>query len=295
LIVFRSQSLIGTQMPRCRNSNAATPSGWFSRAAIALCGLVLVMFAPLPDAVSADRQAPSQGIQLVQHADVFSVLGLAIKDAQQRLRQTRQLCDRHAARSARGDVDALLGLGNCFKIGSGRPKRLLRAKVLFETPAAQGSAEAHLALGQFYRDGAIVKRDFGRAAEHFRRAARAGLAEGMIEYGLVLRRAQPDGRAACSWFARSARANARSGIRLLGDCFAYGVGGRLDRAYAKELYRKAAGLGDNTARLKLAGHPFLGTGSDIARWEGCEWAKRSAARNNIAAMQAAAYCLNAMR
>ncbi len=282
-------------MPRPRNSNADVHSGRFGQAIIAVLWLAMMTFAPFPDAVADDPHGLAQDSWSRPQSDVFSVLGLAIKDAQQRLRQARARCDAHEAGSALGDVKAMLGLGNCYRVGTGRPKRLLRAKTQYEAAAARGSAEAHLALGQFYRDGAIVTKDFKRAANHFRRAARAGLAEAMIELGLVLRRAQSDDRAACSWFARSAKANARNGIRLLGDCFARGVDGRLDRAYAVELYRRAAGLGDHTARLKLAGNPFRGTGSDIARWEGCEWAARSAARNNIAAMQAAAFCVNALR
>ena len=225
--------------------------------------------------------------------DVLSVLGLAIKDAQGRLRQARAVCDAHQVAAARDAISGMLGLAACFKTGSGRPKRLLRAKALYEAAAARGSARAELALGQFYRDGAIVTLDLAQAARHFRRAARAGLAEAMIEYGLVLGRAQADHRMACRWFKRSAQANARSGIRLLGDCFARGVGGRRDRAHATTLYRRAAVLGDPTARLKLAGHPFRGAGSDIARWEGCAWARRSAARNNIAAMRAAAFGVGA--
>lgn len=229
------------------------------------------------------------------HGDVMSVLGLAIKDTRARLRQARAVCDAHQATAARGAIDGLLGLADCFKTGTGRPKRLLRAKVLYEAAAARGSAKAELALGQFYRDGAIVAHDLSQAAYHFRRAARAGLAEAMVEYGLVLGRAHADHRAACRWFERSARAKARSGIRLLGDCFARGVGGRRNRAHATTLYRRAAGLGDPTARLKLAGNPFRGAGADIARWEGCAWARRSAARNNIAAMRAAAFCISALR
>lgn len=282
-------------MPRPRNSHADAHSGRFGQAIIAVLWLAMVPFAPIPDAAAGDPRGLAQDSWSRPQSDVFSVLGLAIKDARQRLRRARAQCDAHEAGSALGDVKAMLGLGNCYRVGSGRPKRLLRAKTLYEAASARGSAEAHLALGQFYRDGAIVPKDFKQAANHFRRAARAGLAEAMIELGLILRRAQSNDRAACSWFARSAKANARNGIRLLGDCFAYGVGGRLDRAYAVELYRRAAGLGDNTARLKLAGNPFMGTGSDIARWEGCEWATRSAARNNIAAMQAAAFCINALR
>lgn len=289
-------------MPRRRKSNADAHRSRFGQVIIAMFWLVLVTFAPSSDAVAGDSSTPPpvtpvapQGQRLVPHSDVFSVLGFAIKDARQRLQQARAVCDTHEAGSARGDVKGMLGLGNCFRIGSGRPKRLLRAKAQFEAAARLGSAEADLALGQFYRDGAIVTKDFKRAANYFRRAARAGLAEAMIELGLVLRRAQSDNRAACTWFERSAHANARNGIRLLGDCFAYGVGGRLNRAYAVELYRRAAGLGDNTARLKLAGNPFMGTGSDIARWEGCEWATRSAARDNHAAMQAAAFCVGALR
>ena len=282
-------------MPKRYHTVYVCRRGRFGKVIIALCALAIVTFAAKTESFAGDRPARSFAQRSATDHEMFSVLGLAIRDAKIRLGETRAACDRHAVDSSRGDVKGMLGLAACFTAGSGRPKRLLRAKALFEAAAARGSAEAHLALGQFYRDGAVVSKDLKRAANYFRRAASAGLAEAMVEYGLVLRRSQPNHPAACRWFERSAHANARNGIRLLGDCFAYAIGGRLDRAYAIKLYRKAARLGDNTARLKLAGHAFMGTGSDIARWEGCEWAARSAARNNIAAMQAAAYCLNAIR
>lgn len=259
----------------------------------------LVLFAAAAGAPANDR---GDAKAKRDAADLVPVLGLALRAAQLRLIAARAACDRHAARhrgdAARrhdGGVAALLALANCYKTGNGRPKRLLRARVLFEAAAARGSPRADLALGQFYRDGAIVRRDLTKAAYHFRRAARAGLAEGMIELGLVLRRAERDHAAACRWFERSARANARAAIRLLGDCFAHDIGGRADRSRARTLYRRAALLGDDTARLKLLGHRFVGAGADIARWEGCDWAARSAGRNNVAAMHAVAFCVGALR
>lgn len=282
-------------MPRRRRIDNTGRKGPLEQGIAALCVLAMAIFVGATANAADDGSKRSQHNHAAPSLDILPVLGLAIREARNRLQRARAVCDQHAVGSARGGIAATLRLAGCFKTGVGRPKRLLRAKALFGLAAARGSAEAHLALGQFYRDGAIVPKDYRRAADHFRHAARAGLPEAMVEYGLVLRRARADHPAACAWFERSAHANARNGIRLLGDCFAYDVGGRRDRAYAKELYRRAARLGDGTARLKLAGHPFMGTGSDIARWEGCEWASRSAARNNIAAMQAAAYCLNAIR
>lgn len=266
---------------------------WHWRQAIAgglLAALVL-------GSAAAGTRASDQGRPERSHeaTDIATTVALALRAARQRLNAARAACDRHAAKRSDGDVAALLSLANCYKTGNGRPKRLLRARALFIAAAARGSARADLALGQFYRDGAIVRRDLAKAAHHFRRAARAGLAAGMIELGLVLRRDGGDHASACRWFERSARIRARAAIRLLGDCYAHGIGGRADRQRARALYRQAARLGDDTARLKLLGHRFVGAGSDIARWEGCDWAARSAGRNNIAAMRAVAFCVSALR
>lgn len=254
------------------------------RAALALLMTALSIAAvsiPTSTSVSAETRQ-----------DIVAVIGLALQSSRHRLRHARQRCDAHAARVSPGNVIAALGLAHCFKSGVGRSKSLLRAKALYEQAARQDSAEAHLALGQFYQDGRIVRRDTDRAAHHVRRAARAGLAAAMTEYGLMIMRNNSHQHAlACSWFARAARAGAGNGIRLLGDCFASGLGGRSNRVLATDLYVRAASLGDRTAALKLAGEPFIGVGGEIAAREGCDWAAEAARRTNQAASKAVAFCL----
>ena len=115
----------------------------------------------------------------------------------------------------------------------------------------------------------------------------------MTEYGLSLPQQGALQRVACHWFERASRTDDPRGLRLLADCFAAGRGRQRDLKRAQQLYRRAADLGDQTARLKMARHKFAGTGGAIAAREGCAWSYSAAARGNVTAMNALSNCPNA--
>ena len=266
--------------------------------AILISAVALLIAPMLAGSAEATGRSISDGRDSTEsHERIAAAIRLALVESRRQLRNVRQQCNVYQQGIARNDTQSLINLANCFQHGTGRPKRLLRAKQLFEIAAGHGSPEAHLALGQFYRDGRIVGRDIEQAISHFRNASRYGSAEAMVELGLILRRERSLPDAACDWFERAADIdeNYASAIRLLGDCYADAIGTRWENSSPTPFYKRAALLGDYTASLKLSGHVFKGEGSNIAAREGCAWAAKAAARYNQAASKAHAYCLSLSR
>ena len=261
--------------------------------AVAGCtALVALQFGIATTSTSAKpRTTPETQPSIDHRSSRAEKLEVQLGHWSKRLRTARKRCDSYADHAKSGDMQGMLRLGYCYLTGSGRPKRLLKARAYFDRAAAQGSAEAHLQLGLINLDGSILKADSARAAHHFLAAARLGNVNAMTEYGLSLTGSGPSQRTACDWYERASWFESARALRLLGDCFASGEGRPLNATRARQLYRQAADQGDRTARLKMERHRFSGSGALMAQRQGCDWLLRAAARGNIKAMMAISSCL----
>jgi TPR repeat protein len=120
--------------------------------------------------------------------------------------------------------------------------------------AGRGNVAAMVLLGDRYAKGEGVPQDQAEATAWFRRAAEAGSPEGMVLFGwsLAFGRGVPqDEPRAVDWFRRAAGLGSALGMTSLGWAYEEGSGVEADPAQALHWYRRAADAGNNIARRAL--------------------------------------------
>ncbi len=139
------------------------------------------------------------------------------------------------------------------------------ATKLYMEAAVMGSADALLRLGDLYSQGRVVAADPRRAFRFYDQAAKAGSDDGKLRVGEMLVRGQGVARDVGRGLAMiEALANAGNpeALVLLGDLYRPAGQGMvaLDPARAMALYRKAASLDYEPAKLRIGEMTALGQG-----------------------------------
>ena len=130
------------------------------------------------------------------------------------------------------------------------------AATLFGRSAEMGDASAMVALAEMYSSGDGVAEDETKAFGWFKRAAEAGNVSGMVGlagmYLLGVNGGDPNEEEAARWFQKAADHDSPAALFDLGGLYenGRGVGKSLDKA--KDLYQRAAKLGNREAQKRLA-------------------------------------------
>ncbi|PKK73448.1 kinase-like protein [Rhizophagus irregularis] len=135
-----------------------------------------------------------------------------------------------------------LNVGYCYCTGIGIVKDLKWAAYWYQKAADSGNILATYNLGLLYLNGDGVNEDHGKAFELFKRSAEEYL----------------------------------GGIVMLGRCYECGIGTKIDKCRAFELYHKAAKLGDSQAQYNLAFMYKNGYGTTKDFDKATYWYKKSA-------------------
>jgi serine/threonine-protein kinase len=136
------------------------------------------------------------------------------------------------------------------------------AAALFNRAAELGDSGAMKELGDMYSSGEGVTEDETKAFDLYRRAADAGNVAGMVAlggmYSLGVNGADPNEEEAARWFQKAADHDSPAALFDLGTLYESGRGVPKSLDKAKELYRRAAALGNREAQKRLAnlGTPF---------------------------------------
>lgn len=241
------------------------------------------------------RQLLEQAVQAGSGRAAYS-LGWMYEDGTLADDPARALeCYEQAARL--DDADGCCRAAVYWEEGYAGSKNLLKAKTGYERAAALGSVPAMRRLAGFYLSGTVVARNEKKAFELYRQAAESGDAESMLAAGHCWEagagtECRPEEAFRCyqaaadrgctdGWYEMG-RCHAQ-GIGVAADehqavaCFVAGVekenslclaemgmryekgdGVEKDAAKALEYIRRAAGLGDGLAQLKLGDYCLLG-------------------------------------
>ncbi|ADW16861.1 Sel1 domain protein repeat-containing protein [Desulfobulbus propionicus DSM 2032] len=152
--------------------------------------------------------------------------------------------------------------------------------------AAKGNADAMNGLGLLYYRGQGVDKDYAKAFEWFSKAAQQGHVEAMFGMGSCFYQGHGAGRdpvQALKWFSLAGEKGHGDSARNAGVMWDKGQGAARDEQQARTWYRKGALLGNVEAMVNLAVGYLTGNGGAQEDRLGREWLECAAERGNRAA------------
>jgi TPR repeat protein len=199
----------------------------------------------------------------------------------------------HRRAADKGDEEAMMSLGDLYRFGRGVKRNLKAAFRWYEAAAEAGNLEGLATMAYCYAAGEGVRRNEAKAVEIYERAAKLGHDDSRlslvacylhgtgvdknVEKGMALLRelaeegpagammlaetlyegelAPQDLDAVVLWLNKAAEADVPEAVTFLGVLHWNGEGVPQNRALARKLYRRAAGLGEahSLYNLGLAG------------------------------------------
>ncbi len=130
------------------------------------------------------------------------------------------------------------------------------AAELFTKAAEMGDSGAMVELGEMYSSGEGVTEDDAKALNWFKRAAEAGNVSGMVSLGGIYLLGgggtDPNEEEAARWFQKAADHDSPAAMYDLAMLYESGRGVTKNLQKAKDLYQKAAALGNHEAQKRLA-------------------------------------------
>ena len=175
--------------------------------------------------------------------------------------------------------------------GSDRYINVFKAFKLYEQAANRGNLDAMIKVGVCYRDGKGVCKDAAKAREWLEFSAKSGSVEGMHEYAVFLEEVDLNIEEAIKWYNEVAKVdeNRRAEvIRRIGKCYKYAE--NLDLKQATECLQQAADLGDTEAMRQLGICYENGEGVDKNLSMAAKLYQLATDRNNAKAMVNLASC-----
>ncbi len=154
-----------------------------------------------------------------------------------------------------GNAEAQCAIAACFKMGMGVDKDIVQAAVWYRRAAEQGDAIAQNFLGVCYNDGNGVGKDPIQAAMWFTRAAEQGHAYAQLNIGRKFYQGAgviKDFVQAVKWFTLAAAQGRTSAHYFMGLCYETGNGVAKSWGNALSSYQRAADLGNDMAKQRLA-------------------------------------------
>lgn len=159
-----------------------------------------------------------------------------------------------------GDSDAMWEVAIFFDTGQGIEADQKSAFKWYLKAAEAGRVSAMTVVGARYEDGDGVRSSTKKAFKWYLRAAEGGDAAGQAyagfgyEFGEGVRASEED---ALYWYTQSAAQEHPDGMAWLGEMYESGTGVTADPDRARDLYQRAANLGNDYAagRLEALGPP----------------------------------------
>ncbi len=189
------------------------------------------------------------------------------------------------------ELGRLYELGYWQYEGSDRYINVFKAFKLYEQAANRGNLDAMIKVGVCYRDGKGVCKDAAKAREWLEFSAKSGSVEGMHEYAVFLEEVDLNIEEAIKWYNEVAKVdeNRRAEvIRRIGKCYKYAE--NLDLKQATEYLQQAADLGDTEAMRQLGICYENGEGVDRNLGRAVELYQQAVDKKNAKAMVNLAYC-----
>lgn len=187
----------------------------------------------------------------------------------------------------RGDVSAMIALGNIYHNGDGVNQDRPEAVKWFRQAAEMGKTDAMVHLGSAYEFGYGVTENRSVAADWFRRAADLGNVDAMIILGSKYQYGNgvpQDHHQTVMWWRRAAKAGNPGAMTVLGSCYRDGRGVAQDYRKALSWYRKAAALGHSSAMNCIASAYTQGQGVDPNPREAARYFHKAAELGHATAM-----------
>ena len=157
--------------------------------------------------------------------------------------------------ATRGDVGAMLDVGDRCRTGADGPRDYVRAMVWYEKAVEGGSASAMTRVGYMHAHALGVPLDFAEAMRWYRKASHAGDPLAMNNIGYLYQHAQgvdQDFEQAMKWYRGAAREGEPHAMCNIGYLYAHGLGVRADEAQARKWYDRAGRLGYGPGWYNLA-------------------------------------------
>ena len=178
----------------------------------------------------------------------------------------------------KGDVAAMVRLGECYENGAGVQHDSTLALQWFRKAADLGDGEAWLHISKYYLRGTLVSKDTARYFAIRKEWADKGLPNGLAalgscyEYGIGCKM---DTAKANQLYQESVKKGSSWGYFSLGDNYYYGICGvNKDIKKAVAYYEKALKMGETDAAVRLARY-YVYKGDTKKAWkyvsEGMKW------------------------
>jgi TPR repeat protein len=186
---------------------------------------------------------------LWRYPDVARLIFQAGRAADARKNYARAL-ELYRSAVAKGNVAAMVGLGDLSYQGDGVAQDYAEARRWFEKGAAAGDGYAAYSVGDLYENGYGVEKDYFQARSWYEKGAALGDASAMTNLGTLYSRGQgvaQDHAQARKWYEKAAALGRSTAMYNLGNVYAFGHGVRKDAAQARAWYQKALDAGDPNA------------------------------------------------
>jgi TPR repeat protein len=152
--------------------------------------------------------------------------------------------------ATKGDVPAMLNMGQYYYYGTGVVKNYVTARQWLTKAATKNNVTAMLLLGDMYGEGLGIKRDTVKALEWIKKAAEKGSADAAYQLGEMYETGEgaPENlQEAVKWYKVAAEKGDADAMIALGFCYMEGDGVPEDRMAGYDWFLKAAAKGEPTA------------------------------------------------
>ena len=184
------------------------------------------------------------------------------------------------------DAYGQVGLGMCYRDGTGVPQKQAEAVKWFRLSADQGNDFGQVCLGMCYQSGTGVSENQKKAVQWFRLSAEKGNALAQVCLGGCFLNGigvSQNPTEAANWFRLSADQGFALGQRSLGSCYLDGTGVPQNHEEAVKWMRLAAEQGEAEAQFGLGLCYLNGAGVSLSQAEAVKWFRLSADQGNAAA------------
>ncbi|PTQ71773.1 hypothetical protein C8K61_104325 [Pseudomonas sp. GV071] len=184
------------------------------------------------------------------HAMAHNMLGRCLDQGWGGEANIEQAAEHYRQAADSGSDWGQYNLANLLATGRGVPRDPPRAFTLYVRAAEQGHAKSMNLVGRFYEEGQVVLRDLPLAHDWYRRSAEAGDFRGQFSHAAVLAE-QGQVEVALSWLQQALQLGNLNFLRVARESLLQAPHSAI-RAQAREYFRRAAELGEDSDRERYA-------------------------------------------